>query len=147
MDQEIVQELAAKLASHPSLSDENDCSKFTELAYLYHFVQCYRPSMQIADRQRHPVYVIEDAGCRIGIAFCDLQLPSYLYSGQETEVMYEPEGAEFSDITALWLVLVARGVKQHDPFFNELIIQHNLSSTFDKIFLFDFFQSDIQIIK
>jgi hypothetical protein len=146
-DLKIWRKLAVNVAAAPGMSADSQCGRFTELAYLCHFVQCYRPSMHIAGWQRHPVYIMEDAGTRTGIAFCDLQLPFNLTTHQEKPVAGDSADPDTQDVSELWLVLVARDVTQRKPFFLDLVKVHQLSSTFDKIFLFDFFQSIIQVIK
>jgi hypothetical protein len=146
-DLKIWRKLAVNVAAAPGMSMDSQCGRFTELAYLCHFVQCYRPSMHIAGWQRHPVYIIEDAGTKTGIAFCDLQLPFNLTTYQETPVFANSADPDATDVAELWLVLVARDIMQRKSFFLDLVKVHQLSSTFDKIFLFDFFQSIIQVIK
>jgi hypothetical protein len=146
-DLKILRKLAVNVTTAPGISVESQCGKFTELAYLCHFIQCYRPSMHIACWQRHPVYIMEDAGTKTGIAFCDLQLPLNLTMHQEAPASNDSSDPDTRDVAELWLVLVAGDITQRKPFFLDLVKVHQLSSTFDKIFLFDFFQSIIQVIK
>jgi hypothetical protein len=146
-DLKILRKLAVNVATGAGMSVDSQCGQFTELAYLCHFVQCYQPSMHIAGWQRHPVYIMEDAGTKTGIAFCDLQLPLNLTTHQEIPVADDSANPDTQDIAELWLVVVARDITQRKPFFLDLVKVHQLSSTFDKIFLFDFFQSLIQVIK
>lgn len=102
--------------------------------------------MSIDDWQNQPVYILNDAGVKTAIAFCDLQLPPYLSSAPEKEVPYLQQEAVPIPISALWLVFVASNRKGDDEQFRTIITRHGLSSIFDKILLFDFFQSTIQII-
>ncbi|AMR32489.1 hypothetical protein A0256_14175 [Mucilaginibacter sp. PAMC 26640] len=103
--------------------------------------------MRIADWQRHPIYIMEDAGVKTGIAFCDLQLPSRFSTCPAIQDQNFPVVAEGTNISELWLVFVANGLTSRSPFFKELIDSYDLPAVFDKIFLFDFFQSAIHIIK
>lgn len=148
IDLEILKKIAEGVASDPCLSREHQCGKFTELAYLCHFVQCYKPSLHIADWQFQSVYIMEDAETRIGIAFCDLQLPLNLGPDQEIKVPGNVTNTAVTNgMQELWLVFVAKEVEQCGPFFSDLVSAHNLSAIFDKIFLFNFFKSAIQTIK
>ncbi|WP_439698231.1 hypothetical protein ACFGVS_08235 [Mucilaginibacter sp. AW1-7] len=146
-DLKTLKKLAVNIASGAGMSVGSQYRKFTELAYLCHFVQCYRPSMHIAGWQRHPVYIMEDAGTKTGIAFCDLQLPLNLTTDYEAPISGDSINSDIQDIAELWLVLVTGDIMKRKSFFLDLIKVHQLSTTFDKIFLFDFFQSIIQVIK
>jgi hypothetical protein len=146
-DLKTLKKLAVNIASGADMSVDSQCGKLTELAYLCHFVQCYRPSMHIAGWQRHPVYIMEDAGTKTGIAFCDLQLPLNLTMHQEAPASNNSADSDTRDVAELWLVLVAGDITKRKSFFLDLVKVHQLSTTFDKIFLFDFFQSIIQVIK
>jgi hypothetical protein len=55
------------------LLDARQCETLAELAYLSHFVQCYQPTMHIANWQQHPIYIMEDGSTKTGIALCDLK--------------------------------------------------------------------------
>jgi hypothetical protein len=90
---------------------------------------------------------MEDAGTKTGIAFCDLQLPLNLTTDQEAPISDDSTNPDTQDVAELWLVLVARDITKRKSFFLDLVKVHQLSTTFDKIFLFDFFQSIIQVIK
>jgi hypothetical protein len=147
MDQETIKNLTLNLSGQPCLPEAFSCTQFTELAYLCHFVECYRPSMHIAGWQNHPVYMMEDEGIQTGIAFCDLQLPWLLSIDNELKCGDSHFNPCLGNIAEIWLVIVAKDARPDDPFFTTLTTNHDLSSTFDKIFHFDFFQSTIQIIK
>jgi hypothetical protein len=146
-DLEIFQKLAEQVATDPGMSREWQCGKFTELAYLCHFVQCYKSSLHIADWRFPSIYIMEDGEGRTGIAFCDLQWPLNRRIDQELKVSDDTTDRKAAAIQELWLVFVAEGGETQASFCLNMVNEHNLSLTFDKIFLFDFFQSTIQVIK
>ncbi|SDH52873.1 hypothetical protein ACQ86K_12870 [Mucilaginibacter sp. P19] len=147
MDQRNYRRLETELSSTLMVSDVCLRGNFTELAYLAHFVQCYCPSMRIADWNQHPVYVMEDAGVKIGIAFCDLQPPFHWSSTQcEDNVMVYPN-PDCDDITELWLVVVGKHSWGFNPQLIELVTRQDVLAIFDRILLFDFSESSIQIIQ
>jgi hypothetical protein len=66
---------------------------------------------------------------------------------QEAPASNNSADSDTRDVAELWLVLVAGDITKRKSFFLDLVKVHQLSTTFDKIFLFDFFQSIIQVIK
>lgn len=148
MQQKITQRIIHRTASETDTAKACQRVKFTELAYLSHFVRCYRPAMRIADWNHQPVYIMAEGGNRIGIAFCDLILPQVLTDHEQMQMQMpmaclDPDSR---NIKELWLVFVAGNGKLPPGFFQDIVKIHQLTNMFDNIFHFDFLKSSIQII-
>jgi hypothetical protein len=141
----INQQVAAMSAGEAEQGEAQISAKCADLAYLCHFIQCYEPSLQILNRATWPVYVIEDRETKIGIAFCDLQTVE-LISNQNSAVIDNVVYPDPGTVFELWLVFVVGNIQQHQSIYQELVIEHKLTEIFDNIFLFDFYQSAIQLI-
>jgi hypothetical protein len=142
----INQQVASESADASGQGGESVGGRRAELAYLCHFIQCHQPCLQIVNWATWPIYVMANRETKIGIAFCDLQLPELTNDHNFAiidNVIYPDPGT----ISELWLVFVAKNIQQHQSFFRKLAREHELTDTFDKIFLFDFYQSVIQLIK
>ncbi|MCQ6957202.1 hypothetical protein [Mucilaginibacter aquariorum] len=133
-------------ASLSELPEAYERVKLTELAYLSHFVQCYKPTMQIADWHKQPFYIMADGTSKTGIAFCDLLLPPYLSDHMNLQVFTTCQFPDLQGIKELWLIFVAWDSKLPAEFLQKMVSLHGLANLFDKIFHFDFLKSIIQII-
>lgn len=129
------------LPAHAKIAIYSDChlSRYAELAYLSHFVECYRPSLQLACLQHYPMYILEDRQQRLGISFFG--------SGPTERAGSARVSTEISTLHERWLVLAPGNVGDHKHDLSSFISSYIPGSGFDVIFLFDYFQSNIQIIK
>jgi hypothetical protein len=146
MQQKMTRQIIHKTASQKDTTEDCQRVKFTEVAYLSHFVQCYRPAMRIADWHQQPVYIMAEGGSRTGIAFCDLLLPPALTDDEHMQMPASCLHPDSRNIRELWLVFVAGNGKLPPGFLQNIVKVHQLSNLFDKIFHFDFLKSSIQII-
>jgi len=147
MQQKMTRQIIRKPASQRDTVEACQRVKFTELAYLSHFVQCYRPAMRIADWHQQPVYIMAEGDSRTGIAFCDLVLPQVLTDHGQMQMQMPavcPDPGS-RNIKELWLVFVAADDKLPPGFLQDVVRVHQLTKMFDKIFHFDFLKSSIQI--
>jgi hypothetical protein len=147
MKQKMRRQTIHKTASPTDTVKACQRAKFTELAYLSRFVQCYRPAMRIADWHQQPVYIMAEGDSRTGIAFCDLVLPQVLTDHEQMQMQMPavcPDSAS-GNIDELWLVFVAADDNLAPGFLQYIIKVHQLTKMFDKIFHFDFLKSSIQI--
>ena len=148
MQQKMTQQIIRKPASQKDTAEACQRVKFTEVAYLSHFVQCYRPAMRIADWHQQPVYIMAEGSSRTGIAFCDLVLPQVLTDHEQMQMQMPavcPDPGS-RNIKELWLVFVTGNGRLPPGFLQNLVKVHQLTNLFDKIFHFDFLKSSIQII-
>ena len=127
MDIQEFQKLSEKI---PSVLDENEKEE---------------KIIQIIDCTTNKINIIEYKNERIGILFCELKkvvdpLPFY-------ETFYDIFHSEKSDNRELWFVFVEENSMVNFKQFVDFIEEHKLSSLFDKIFLFQFFQSVIHQLK
>jgi hypothetical protein len=114
-------------------------SRYAELAYLSQFVRCYCPSLQLTSIQHYPIYILEDRQQRFGISFFGPQL---LETSVSTRI-----ATEITFLQESWLVLAPTDPGGFGRHLSSFISSVGLSSGFDSIFLFDYSQSTIQIIK
>lgn len=114
-------------------------SSQTELAYLSHFVACYRPSLRLACIEYYPMYILGDAEQRIGISFFGPQLSK--------RILPAGAGAEITSVRERWLVLAPVHPEWHESHLRRFIPSYGPAAGFDSIFLFDYTNSTIQIIR
>lgn len=143
MDIQEFQKLSEKI---PSVLDENEKEeKIIQIIDLKHFVECYDSNIKIIDCTTNKINIVEYKKERIGILFCELKkvvdpLPFY-------ETFYDIFHSEKPDNRELWFVFVEENSMVNFKQFVDFIEEHKLSSLFDKIFLFQFFQSVIHQLK
>ncbi|WP_326984050.1 hypothetical protein VUJ46_05765 [Chryseobacterium sp. MYb264] len=123
------------------LSDSQQEEKIIQLIDLHHFVECYNQSLQVIDYINNPVNIIEENGIRKGILFYDLKFSSPLNP-------YESEAFKKQHhLQEVWFVFVEEDTKALSSKHSEFINENAVDIFYDKIFVFNFFQSVIKVIK
>lgn len=122
------------------LSDSQQEEKIIQLIDLHHFVECYNQSLRVIDYVNNPVNIIEEGGIRKGILFYDVKFSSPLNP-------YESESfKKENQLQELWFVFVEEDAKTSPNQHADFIIENALEIFYDKIFVFNFFQSIIKVI-
>lgn len=141
-----IHEFHELLEKIPSALNENEKEeRIIQVVDLKHFVTCYDSDMQIIDYSKSRINTVKYKNQKIGILFCELKkvtdpLPLY-------ETFYDICHDVKSNNDELWLVFVEENSTVNFRQFIDFIEEHKLSSLFDKIFLFQFFQSVIHQLK
>ncbi|MCI3935771.1 hypothetical protein MQX03_01065 [Chryseobacterium aahli] len=123
------------------MTDSQQEEKVIQLIDLHHFIESYNQSLKVIDYIHHPINIIEENGVKKGILFYDMK-HSHALDIYESELF-----KNHHQIQELWFVFVEEeSVSQVEKYVN--FIQLNAIETFyDRIFMFNFFQSTINAIK
>jgi hypothetical protein len=123
------------------MTDSQQEEKVIQLIDLHHFIESYNQSLKVIDYIHHPINIIEENGVKKGILFYDMK-HSHALDIYESELFKNQH-----QIQELWFVFVEEeSVSQVEKYVN--FIQLNAIETFyDRIFMFNFFQSTINAIK
>lgn len=123
------------------MTDSQQEEKVIQLIDLHHFIESYNQSLKVIDYIHHPINIIEENGVKKGILFYDMK-HSHALDIYESELF-----KNHHQIQELWFVFVEEeSISQVEKYIN--FIQLNAIETFyDRIFMFNFFQSTINAIK
>lgn len=123
------------------MTDSQQEEKVIQLIDLHHFIESYNQSLKVIDYIHHPINIIEENGVKKGILFYDMK-HSHALDIYESELFKNQH-----QIQELWFVFVEEeSVSQVEKYIN--FVQLNAIDTFyDRIFMFNFFQSTINAIK
>lgn len=123
------------------MTDSQQEEKIIQLIDLHHFIESYNQSLKVIDYIHHPINIIEENGVKKGILFYDMK-HSHALDIFESELF-----KNHHQIQELWFVFVEEErISQVEKYIN--FIQLNAIETFyDRIFMFNFFQSTINAIK
>ena len=123
------------------MTDSQQEEKVIQLIDLHHFIESYNQSLKVIDYIHHPINIIEENGVKKGILFYDMKY-SHPLDIYESELF-----KNHHQIKELWFVFVEEeSISQVEKYIN--FIQINAIHTFyDRIFMFNFFQSTINVIK
>lgn len=123
------------------MSDSQQEEKIIQLIDLHHFVECYNQSLKVIDYVNNPVNIIEENGIKKGILFYDLKFSSALNVYESEKFKRENELQE------LWFVFVEENTQTLHSQYSDFIIENAIEIFYDKIFVFNFFQSIITSLK
>jgi len=123
------------------MTDSQQEEKVIQLIDLHHFIASYNESLKVIDYIHHPINIIEENGVKKGILFYDMK-HSHALDIYESELF-----KNHHQIQELWFVFVEEeNVSKAEKYVD--FIQLNAIETFyDRIFMFNFFQSTINAIK
>ncbi|VXB66963.1 MULTISPECIES: hypothetical protein [Chryseobacterium] len=123
------------------MTDSQQEEKVIQLIDLHHFIASYNESLKVIDYIHHPINIIEENGVKKGILFYDMK-HSHALDIYESELF-----KSHHQIQELWFVFVEEeNVSKAEKYMD--FIQLNAIETFyDRIFMFNFFQSTINVIK
>ncbi|MDH6254234.1 hypothetical protein M2347_003961 [Chryseobacterium sp. H1D6B] len=142
MDLAVFQELTEQITLECFfMTDSQQEEKVIQLIDLHHFIECYDSTIKVFDYIQHSINIIEDNGIKKGIFFCDLKYtaPLDLYACEAFKKQHS--------IKELWFVFVEEDSVSDCSRHIEFIHQNSIEIFYDKIFLFNFFQSIIKEIK
>ena len=122
-------------------NDKEKEDKIIQIVDLKHFIECYNSDIKIIECAERKLNLVELNSNRIGVVFFELKTIS-----QQNSFVEELSNEIFHSnlrYKELWFVFVEeKTTTDFDPFV-KFITENELSSTFRKIFLFNFFQSVI----
>lgn len=123
------------------MTDSQQEEKVIQLIDLHHFIESYNQSLKVIDYIHHPINIIEENGVKKGILFYDMK-HSHALDIYESELF-----KNHYQIQELWFVFVEEeNISKTEKYVD--FIQINAIETFyDRIFMFNFFQSTINAIK
>jgi hypothetical protein len=123
------------------MTDSQQEEKVIQLIDLHHFIESYNQSLKVIDYIHHPINIIEENGVKKGILFYDMK-HSHALDIYESELF-----KNHHQIQELWFVFVEEeNISKAEKYID--FIQLNAIETFyDRIFMFNFFQSTIDAIK
>ncbi|WP_316753188.1 hypothetical protein [Pedobacter gandavensis] len=148
MSEKQFQLLAEQVTDRPWLGESQQEDKIIQIADLCRFISSYKPSINIEDALSHKINVIEDEGVRKGVFFFDTKALAQL--SFDFSLFNSSALAAFKAktcISELWIVFIKDPLCKGGNPFAGFIANRNISSFYDKMFCFDFFQSTIQILK
>ncbi|SFN00965.1 hypothetical protein SAMN05421594_0335 [Chryseobacterium oleae] len=115
--------------------------KVIQLIDLHHFVECYHSEIRILSYLQHPINIVEENGVKKGILFFDLKhFAPFDWNAFE-------EFKRRNHIKELWFVFVEEDPIPDTIRHSDFITENSLDIFYDKIFVFNFFQSAIQPLK
>ncbi|MFN1215934.1 hypothetical protein ACKW6Q_03000 [Chryseobacterium kwangjuense] len=120
------------------MTESQQEEKVIQLIDLHHFVECYGSSIKILSYIHHPINIIIENGVKKGILFYDLK-HSALFDWNAFE-----EFKRHNHLKEVWFVFVEEDPVSDTVRHTDFIIENSIEIFYDKIFLFNFFQSIIQ---
>lgn len=136
-----VQKWFDEVLLNPMLDEEQQEIKIIQLTDLIRFTESYKPSIEIIDYS-HSVNVVRDENIRKGILFYDQKLlknPS-MYSSFLTKSYIEILKIQ-NNVHELWFVFVDDNLNADRQNIEKFIKENNVMEMYDRVFLFDFFES------
>lgn len=136
--QELTEEIATKCFYMTDCEQEE---KVIQLIDLHHFIECYHSNFKILEYINYPVNIIEEHGIKKGILFYDIKHPTPLDFN-----LFEAFKRQ-NHLKEMWFVFVEEDAIVHSEKYFRFIIENCIEIFYDKIFLFNFFQSTIKELK
>lgn len=123
------------------MTDSQQEEKVIQVIDLHHFIESYNQSLKVIDYISHPINIIDDNGVKKGILFYDLKhtFPLNLIASEAFKKQ--------NHIDELWFVFVE---EDHLTSFNkhiDFLVENGIELFYDRIFIFNFFQSAIHTLK
>ncbi|GEN67356.1 MULTISPECIES: hypothetical protein [Chryseobacterium] len=135
---ELTQEITSEcFFMTPSQQEE----KVIQLIDLHHFIECSPMKLEVVSYLRHPINIVKQDDLTIGILFYDMKRSS-LPDCNDSEAFRRRH-----NLSALWFVFVEEEFCLETATHTDLIIENSLDIFYEKIFLFNFFQSIIHPLK
>lgn len=123
------------------MTESQQEEKVIQLIDLHHFVECYQQQIRILNYINHPVNIIEENGIKKGILFYDLK-----YSSPFDWNVFE-EFKRRNCLKEIWFVFVEEDSVPNKVRYTDFIAENSIEIFYDRIFLFNFFQSSILSLK
>ncbi|MCL1674539.1 hypothetical protein [Elizabethkingia meningoseptica] len=127
-----------------SLTEQQKEEKLVQMADLHRFIKSYNSAINLAECQfQGKINVITEEGKKKGILFYDLK-------GLQNDKSYRQLIAEakrnHGRLKELWLVFVRERDSIQPDSAERFIREQNIAYFFDRLFLFDFLQSEIHLL-
>lgn len=123
------------------MTDSQQEEKVIQLIDLHHFIASYNESLKVIDYIHHPINIIEENGVKKGVLFYDMK-HSHALDIYESELF-----KSHHQIQELWFVFVEEENASKAEKYMDFIQLNAIETFYDRIFMFNFFQSTINIIK
>lgn len=123
------------------MTDSQQEEKVIQLIDLHHFIESYNQSLKVIDYIHHPINIIEENGVKKGILFYDMK-HSHALDIYESELF-----KSHHQIQELWFVFVEEENASKAEKYMDFIQLNAIDTFYDRIFMFNFFQSTINAIK
>lgn len=123
------------------MTDSQQEEKVIQLIDLHHFIASYNESLKVIDYIHHPINIIEENGVKKGVLFYDMK-HSHALDIYESELF-----KSHHQIQELWFVFVEEENASKAEKYMDLIQLNAIETFYDRIFMFNFFQSTINAIK
>lgn len=123
------------------MTDSQQEEKVIQLIDLHHFIASYNESLKVIDYIHHPINIIEENGVKKGVLFYDMK-HSHALDIYESELF-----KDHHQIQELWFVFVEEENASKAEKYMDLIQLNAIETFYDRIFMFNFFQSTINAIK
>lgn len=123
------------------MTDSQQEEKVIQLIDLHHFIASYNESLKVIDYIHHPINIIEENGVKKGILFYDMK-HSHALDIYESELF-----KNHHQIQELWFVFVEEENISKAEKYVDFIQLNAIDIFYDRIFMFNFFQSTINAIK
>lgn len=142
MDLSVFQKLTEQITSECFfMTDSQQEEKVIQLIDLHHFIECYNPAITIHKGIHHSINIIEENGIKKGILFHDHK-HSAAVDPYDCEVF-----KKLHQLKEMWFVFVEEDANNNLNHHIDFIIENGLEIFYDRIFLFNFFQSVINTLK
>lgn len=123
------------------MTDSQQEEKVIQLIDLHHFIASYNESLKVIDYIHHPINIIEENGVKKGVLFYDMK-HSHALDIYESELF-----KSHHQIQELWFVFVEEENASKAEKYMDFIQLNAIDTFYDRIFMFNFFQSTINAIK
>lgn len=123
------------------MTDSQQEEKVIQLIDLHHFIASYNESLKVIDYIHHPINIIEENGVKKGVLFYDMK-HSHALDIYESELF-----KSHHQIQELWFVFVEEENASKAEKYMDFIQLNAIETFYDRIFMFNFFQSTINAIK
>lgn len=142
MELAVFQKLTQEITSECFFMTESQQEeKIIQIIDLHHFIECFDSDINILNYIQHPINTIEHNGLKKGILFYSLKHSTF------PDCNTCEEFKRRHGLSELWFVFVEEEIITDTVPHTDFIIENSLEIFYDGIFLFQFFQSDIQRLK
>lgn len=122
------------------MTDNQQEEKIIQLIDLHHFIECFNEPIKIINYFNSSVNIVEENGVRKGILFYELKY-STLLRHAELE-MFKKQ----NNLNELWFVFVEENTNTNFQCHFDFVLKKDIKIFYDKIFVFNFFQSAISTL-
>jgi len=123
------------------MTDSQQEEKVIQVIDLHHFIESYNQSLKVIDYISHPINIIDDNGVKKGILFYDLKhtFPLNLIASEAFKKQ--------NHIDELWFVFVEEDYLTSFNKHIDFLVENGIELFYNRIFIFNFFQSAIHTLK